>query len=146
MVAWFFMVREELDMTIVVEQFPDDPIIFVNMTEPMDYYKEIPEMFSHILELRETIQDRPKYYLVIDMTGIKADFSEIIFALGEARKTSQKRRPDLPVDMHLVGSGELFELVANALAQLQYGGYSAPLHKTAEEAMNLIQADLAKPN
>jgi hypothetical protein len=131
-------------MTVLVEKSSEEPIITATLTEPMDYYKEMPLMFARILELRDTIQGCPKYYTIIDMTGIKADFSEIVFSLGEARKTSQKRRADLPISLHLVGSGDLFEMVANALAQIQYGGYAAPLHKTRGEALVAIHADMAK--
>jgi hypothetical protein len=99
-------------------------------------------MFARILELRDTIQGSSKYYAVISMAGIKAGFSDIVFSLGEARKTSQKRRPDLTVNVHLIGTGDLFEMVANALSQSQYGGYSAPLHTSISDALAAIRADL----
>ncbi len=131
-------------MTIVVEKYSAEPIIVAALTEPMDFYKEMPPMFERILELRDTIQGCPKYYTIINMTGIKVNFSEMVFSLGEVRKASQKRRPDLPIGLHLVGSGELFEMAAKAMAQLQYGGYAAPLHASLEEALKAIRAELAK--
>ncbi len=131
-------------MTIVVQRCPDEPILVASMEEPMDFYQEIPTMFAQILKLRDTIQGCPKYYVIIDMARIKADFSEIVFCLGEARKASQKRRADFPIGLHLVGGGEIFEMVAHALAQIQYGGYAAPLHATAEEAMKAIQTEIRK--
>ena len=130
-------------MTITVEKYPDEPIIVATMTAPMSFYQEMPGMFAQILRLRDTIRGCSKYYAIIDMTGIKANFPEILFSLGEARKASQKRRPDLPIGLHLVGSGELFEMVANALSQIQYGGYNAPLHKTIEAALKAVRADMA---
>lgn len=78
------------------------------------------------------------------MTGIKASFSKIVFTLGEARKASQKRHPEFPNKLHFVGSGEIFEITVNALAQIQYGGYSAPLHANTEEVLSAIYADLGK--
>ncbi len=131
-------------MTIDVEKYPDGPIIVATMKEPMDFYKEIPDMFARILELRDTIQDYPMYFTIVDMTGIKADFSEIVFSLSEARKAIQQRRPEFPNSVHLVGSGRLFELASNALAQAQYGEYSAPLHSTMEDALNVVRADINK--
>ena len=131
-------------MTILVEKYADDPIIVATMAEPMDFYQEIPNMLARILELRDTIQGCPKYYAIIDMTEVKADFSEIVFSLGEMHKVGQKRRPEFPVGLHLVGSGDVFGLVASALAQLQYGGYSAPLHTNTEEALKAIRADMGK--
>jgi len=131
-------------MTITVEKFQDEPVIMATMTDPMNFYQEIPDMFAQILELRDSIQGHSKYYTIIDMTGIKADFSEIVFSLGEARKASQQRRPDLPNQVHLVGSGDLFEMVAKALAQIQYGGYSAPLHANTEEALEAVRVNQSK--
>jgi len=78
------------------------------------------------------------------MTGIKPNFSEIVFALNQARQTSKKRRPEFPMVLNLVGSGELFELVANALAQTQYGEYSAPLQTSIEKALEAVRADLGR--
>ena len=130
-------------MTIIVEKLPDEPIIVATMSEPMDFYNEMPQMFARILELRDTIQGSPKYYCIIVMTGIQVDFGEIVFSLNEVRKTSAKRRPDLPISLHLVGAGDLFEMVANALSQRQYGGYAAPLHFTAEEALAAVRAQIS---
>jgi hypothetical protein len=131
-------------MTITVEKYPNDPIIVATMKEPMDFYQQIPDMFARILELRDNLQGYKKYYVIINMTGIKADFSEIVFSLGEARKTSQKRRPDMAISLHLVGAGDLFEMVANALSQIQYGGYTAPLHASSEEALKAIRSEMEK--
>ena len=132
-------------MTLHIEKLPDAPIIVATLSDPMDFYQEIPQMFARILELRDTLQPvPPKYYPVIVMTGIKAGFTEIVFSLGEARKTSQKRRPDTAASVHLVGAGDLFEMVANALGQRQYGGYAAPLHSSKEEALSAIRAELAR--
>ncbi|MBN2548649.1 MAG: hypothetical protein JXB15_05810 [Anaerolineales bacterium] len=130
-------------MTVLVEKLPDEPIIVADLIEPMDYYKDIPEMFARIVELRDTIVGCSKYYAIIDMSGIKADFSEIVFSLSEARKASKRRLVEFPVSVHLVGTGDLFEMVANAAAQVQYGGYKAPLYKTRQEALDAIHTDLA---
>ena len=131
-------------MTVVVEQYQDQPIIIATLSEPVDYRQEVPDMLSRILELRDTLTGCSKYYIILDMTGIKPSFSEIVFSLGEARKASQKRRPELPSKVHLIGSGELFEMLANALAQIQYGGYAAPLHATFDDALKSVLADQAK--
>ena len=128
-------------MTVVVEQYQDHPIIIATISEPVDYRQDIPDMFTRILELRDTLKSYSKYYTIVDVTGIKPNFSELLFSLGEARKASQKRRPEFPNEIHMVGSGELFEMAANALSQIQYGGYTAPLHANVEEALNAIRAN-----
>lgn len=130
-------------MPIHVEKQPVEPIIVANFTEPVDYYSEIAGMFARILELRDTIQGGHKYYVIVDLCGLKPNFNEIVYSLSEARRASMKRRPDLLVSLHLVGSGTLFEMVANALSQRQYGGYAAPLHLTAAQALEAIHAEIA---
>ena len=132
-------------MPITVEQLPDEPIIVATMREPIDYTKETPPMFARMLAIRdaELVGNFDEYYVVIDMIGIKPNFSEIVFALNEARKTGQQRRPDMPMSLNLVGSGDLFEMVANALAQTQYGEYKAPLQSTLEKSLRAIRAKIA---
>jgi len=130
-------------MPIHVEKLADEPIIMATYENPIDYYTEMATMFARILALRETITDSPKYYVIIDMTDIHPGFSEIVHSLGEASKASKQRRADLPISLHLVGTGSLFEMIANALGQRQYGGYTAPLHTTLTEALAAIRAEIA---
>ena len=126
-------------MTVAVEKLQDQPVILASFSEPVNYDKDFPSMFARILELRDTLQGFAKYYTVIDLTGLKPSFSELVFSLGEARKASKQRRADLPNEIHLVGSGDLFEMASKALSQMQYGGYSAPLHASVEEALKAIR-------
>lgn len=132
-------------MSIVVEKLPGEPIIVATLSEPMNYAKEIPTMFSRILEIRDTIVDSPKYWLIIEMSRIKPDFDDIMFSLGEARKASKQRRPDMPISLHMVGFGGLFKMVANAMSQHQYGGYAiTPLHLSLSEALDAIHAEIGR--
>ena len=131
-------------MPITVERYQDQPIIIATITEPIDGDRDFLDMFARILGIRDTIQGYPKYYTIIDMTRFAPSFSEFFFALVEARKASQKRRPEFPNEIHLVGSGELFRLASNALGQVQYGGYTAPLHANIDEALNAVRANQAK--
>lgn len=129
-------------MTIQVEKLPDEPIIVATFTNPMNYYAELPVMFNRIIELRDTLVGYAKYYVIIDISRVTADFSEIVFALGEVRKASQKRRADLPISLHMVGVGEIVQMIVNAMPQFQYGGYVAPLYSTLEQALEAIRKDI----
>jgi hypothetical protein len=129
-------------MTITVERLPNEPIIVATFAEPMRYDAEVPAMFARILELRETIINSPKYYVLIDITAVKPGFNEVMFSLSEVRKASQKRRPDLPISLHLAGEGDLFSLLAKSMSQMQYGSYIAPLHPSADEALKSIRAQI----
>jgi hypothetical protein len=76
-------------MPVAVEKYQDQPIIMASFTEPVDYYKNFHSMFTRILDLRNAIQGAPKYYTIIERTGLKPSFSELVFSLGETRKASQ---------------------------------------------------------
>ena len=130
-------------MTIQVDKLPKEPIIIAAFINPVDYQTQVPAMFARILELRDAIVDSPRYYVIIDMSHLKPGFGDIVFSLGEARKASMLRRPDIVISLHLVGSGDLFEMVAGALSQMQYGGYGAPLHKSIEEALAAVRAEIS---
>jgi hypothetical protein len=129
-------------MSITIEKLPDEPIVTVVFKDPVNFYAEVAPAFARIVEIRDNLVGVSKYYMIVDLTGIKPSFGDIVHTLGEARKAGEHRRADLPANMHLVGRGELFEMVANALGQRQYGGYSAPLHRTYEEALSAIRADI----
>jgi hypothetical protein len=129
-------------MPIVVERLPHEPIILATFSEPVDYNAEVPAMFAQILELRDTIVGSPKYYVLIDISRVKPNFSEVTFALGEVRKASMKRRADLPISLHLAGEGGLFNLLAKSMSQMQYGSYVAPLHPNVPEALGIIRSQI----
>ncbi|MCJ7432003.1 MAG: hypothetical protein MUO77_00805 [Anaerolineales bacterium] len=130
-------------MPITVEKLSGEPIIVATFTEPMNYIAEVPSMFSRILELRDTIEDSLKYWVIIEMSGIKPDFDDVMFSLGEARKASKQRRSDMPISLHMVGTGGLFKMIASAMSQHQYGEYTTPLHLSLSEALDVIRTDIS---
>jgi len=129
-------------MTVTVEKLPDGPIIVVTFREPMDYHTEVGPAFHKIVEIRETITGFPKYYVIFDLAAIKPGFSDVVHSLSESRIASSQRRPDFPVNLHLVGHGRLLELVTEAMKQRQYGEYAFPLHLTLQEALDAIRDDM----
>jgi hypothetical protein len=130
-------------MPIEVVKLPDEPIITVTFSEPVDFAEEIGPAFKQILSLRDTIHGCSRYFAVFDASAIKVSFHDVILALGEARNASRKRRPDLQLSLALVGSGGLLEMAANAMGQKQYGGYKMALFTSLDEALAAIHAQLA---
>lgn len=130
-------------MTITVNRLPDGPIIVATYREPMDWHKEVPEMFEQIFTLRDTFEGCPKYYVIIDVSAVKVGFSEMVTALGEVRSASKRRRADMPIQLSMVGSGTLIQFASKALGQQQYGEYHTPLHASLDEALHAIRADIA---
>lgn len=130
-------------MTVTVNKQPDGPIILATFQEPMDWHTEVPAMFAQIFAIRDTFEDCPKYYAIIDVSAVKIGFGEMVSALGEVRAASQKRRPDMPIQLSMVGSGSLIEFAAKAMKQQQYGEYHSPLYSSCEKALEAIYADIA---
>jgi hypothetical protein len=130
-------------MTISVETLLDGPVILASYQEPMDWHKEIPEMFEQVLALRNTFEGCPKYYLIIDVSAVKVGFGEVVFTLGEVRAASKKRRADMPISLSFVGTGSLVEFTSKAMQQYQYGEYRVPLYTTLDKALDAIRADVS---
>jgi hypothetical protein len=130
-------------VTITVNKQPDGPIILATFEEPVDWHTEVPDMFAQIFALRDTFEGCPKYYVIIDVSAVKVGFGEMVSALGEVRAASKKRRPDMPIQLSMVGSGSLIEFAAKAMQQSQYGEYHSPLYTSVEKALEVIHADIA---
>ena len=130
-------------MTITVEKLPGEPIVIATYQEPIDWQKEIPEMFEQILVLRDTFEGCPKYYAILDLRAIKIGFSEMVLTMGEARKAGKKRRPDMPVSPSLIGSGPIIRLASKAMEQQQYGEYRVALYTSLDKALDMIRAEIA---
>ncbi|MBN1313496.1 MAG: hypothetical protein JXB30_18965 [Anaerolineae bacterium] len=130
-------------MTIIVEKLPDGPVILASYQEPMNWEKETPDMFEQIFAIRDTFEGYPKYYTIIDVSAVKVGFGEMVLALGEVRKASKRRRPDMPIRISLVGSGNLVELASKAMEQHQYGEYRVPLYTSLDKTLDDIRADIA---
>lgn len=130
-------------MPITVDKLSDEPIIVSTFTEPINYDTDLSEMFSKILEFRDKIENSPKYYAVMDISRIKPGFSDIVLSLGEVRKVSKKRRADIPINLHLVGDGDFFSILAKAMTQTQYGNYTARFHSSLSKALDIIRAEIS---
>jgi hypothetical protein len=130
-------------MTINIEKLSDGPIIVATYLEPMDWLREVPEMFEQIFNLRDTFEGCPKYYTVIDVSAVKVGFREVVVTLAEVRKASKRRRPDMPISINLIGSGNLVQLASNAMEQRQYGEYRVPLYTSLDKTLDDIRADIA---
>jgi hypothetical protein len=130
-------------MPVTVSKLPDGPIILVSCQEPMDWHREFRAALEELVRLRDSLEDCPKYYAIIDVTAVTMGFSEVVFALGEVHEISKKHRPDMPVSLSLIGSGGLMELASKAMGQQQYGKYHMPLYTSLDKALEIAHADIA---
>ena len=130
-------------MPIKVNKLTNGPIILARHHEPMDWLMEILEMFEQIFTLRDTFQRCPKYYVIVDVSAVKASFGKMTLTLSEAMKTSHRHRSDMPVNLSLIGSSQQIVFASRALGQQQYREYYMPLYDSVDKALNSIHADIA---
>ncbi len=126
-------------MSIHVEKLQNEPIITVTFEEPINYLAEVPEAFDAILMLRGTITGSTRHYVILDISQIKAGFSEIVLALGEEKRASMLGRHDLPLSLAVVGSGFLSEKAATAIERAQVEAYQIPLFASLDQALAAIR-------
>ena len=79
----------------------------------------------------------------MDVSAVKVRFGEVVLTLGGVRKASKRRRPDMPISLSLVGSGNLVRLASKAMGQKQYGEYRVNLYASLDRALDDVRADIA---
>ncbi|MBN1313495.1 MAG: hypothetical protein JXB30_18960 [Anaerolineae bacterium] len=130
-------------MTITVNKLLDGPIIVATCQEPVNWRQNASEMLEQIVELRDTIEGCPRYYVIIDLSKVEIGFGDVVSALGALRRVSNKRRPDLPASVLLVGTGQLAEIASEAVGLQQYGDYRVQLHTSFDKALDSIRTEIA---
>jgi hypothetical protein len=131
-------------MPIKVEQLPEESIIVATVSEPFDPRQDVPAMFAEFTRLRLAIQG--DVAVILDLSGGKAAFSQVVMALAEASsgiKAGRAAGIDRPPIMIFVGAGILADLASKAMAQRQYGGVKGHLCATQDEAIALAHEILS---
>lgn len=112
----------------------------------MNLREEIPAMFQSYIELSKTLGASPVLYVITDTTDLTSvAFSDLVFVLSESRVMRSHRTDGQSVRLMLVGAGNLFELAAKAMGQLQYGSQWMRLFPTLGDALAAARAELGEP-
>jgi hypothetical protein len=130
-------------MTITVNKQSDGPIVVASCREPVNWQQESVKMLEQIVELRDSIDGYPRYYVVIDLSEIKIGFADIVMALAALRRANEKRRRDMPASVLIIGSGQLAQIASQAVNQQQYGEYRVQMHTSLDKALDTIRAEIA---
>jgi hypothetical protein len=110
----------------------------------VDWHQDATQMLEQLVALRDaTIEGCPRYYAIIDLSTVKVGFSDVVMALGALRRVNQKRRPDMPAYVSLVGSGSILQLISQAVGQQQYGEYHVQMYTDMDKALGNIHIDIA---
>jgi hypothetical protein len=104
-------------MVYSAETFLDESILVVTYSQPFDPAVDTQGAMGELLALMQ--KAKPPYYNIADVRKISLTFSDVVNGMATLRQN-----PNLSdVNFLSVGSGELLELGAKAIAQAQYGGH-----------------------
>ncbi len=120
-------------MTISVEKLSGEPIVLVKTSNPLDASQDVPYLFQ---ELGRVFDESPEQLFdITDASGLKMSFGEMVSALAELTRGehSPLRHPKV-MGYAIVADSGLIQIGAKALGQVQYGGISATVVKTLDEA------------
>jgi len=120
---------------------PNEPIVVATMHEDFNFARDTPAAAQALSEILDSFHE-PVYY-VNDSRALKPDFSSLVTALA------QVTRGDLAVFKHpnireilVVTDSSLLALAAKALQQAQYGGMSASVYGSVDEALDYARGQI----
>ncbi len=126
-------------MPATFQRIPQEPIIVITLRNPFNPLTEMGKLAQGFTPIIAEI-DGP-VYLVIDATGWKLSFSDLVHALDIQARDGISDDPR--VHTIFVGRGLLASLAAKATAQKQYLGRESKLFESVDEALTHIRAQLA---
>jgi hypothetical protein len=133
----------EVNMPFTIEKLPDEPIVFVTMSNPFDVKQDVPQ-FAHQLQAIFDAEPGPLWD-VTDVRGLSVDFSDMV------RGMSMVTRGELAVLRHpkvrrfaIVASNNLILIAAKALGQQQYGAIPVTICESLDEAFAVVRAEIER--
>jgi hypothetical protein len=130
-------------MAISVEKLPDEPIVLVRITNPLDVSRDIPYL---IQELERIFDASPEQLFdITDTIGLNVSFGELVAGMAALTKGKSNvlRHPKVSGYAIVADSG-LVQLGVSALGQVQYGNISAKVVTTLDEAFVVAREALKK--
>lgn len=121
-------------MPPTVEKLPGEPIAIVTHYPP---YKPDQDIVAAEHELAKILAEMQEpLFVITDYSGVDVSFNDLVMSLADAssRTEAASVRSD-KIRLVLVGSSDLVELGASALAQEQYGSVQTPFFKSIDEAL-----------
>lgn len=129
-------------MSVMIQQFPREPIIIARFYEPFDPAKDIAVVVKRLqAELDDT---KDSLYYVADMSAVTVKFSELVRGLAQlfADKTGPYTNPRLRIFM--VSGDQLIAFGIKAAAeQAQYGSVDVSLYASMDSAMTKVRKSIA---
>ncbi len=123
-------------MPVNVETLSPEPIVRATFYPPFDLQADIPVLLADVKQCRERLAQ--PCVVILDVTAVQVDFTEIVFALADAARQIREMRAAhavLPAQYVFVGSGEIVEIAAQAMGQDQYGGIGGQMCASMDEAL-----------
>jgi len=126
-------------MPIDLEPHISEKILVQRYVAPVDLETDMPAAIQAIAEFSQNAQG--DFFVIADTRALPMDFNGLVEVLNLVRR----KLANVPVRFVAVGTGEMVQLAANAIAQKQYGGFEpAKVFATDQEAFAHCLAELQK--
>src|SRR5438105_1255172 len=126
-------------MPILIEKQPDEPIITVLATSPIDFKTEIPPAMREFIAILD--QAAEPVWDITEARNLPINFSEIVAVLGIISRADigVVRHPKL-AGIALIADNDLLRMGMRALGQAQYGSVQVKVFATLEEAFAFVRS------
>jgi hypothetical protein len=129
-------------MTTEITLLPGEPIMINRPDATFSLAKDIPVDSERMLELLDS-SNQP-LYLIIDVTNVKINFSDLITGMAALTKSNRAvfKHPNIK-QIIVVTTSDMLALGAKALKQVQYGGLESQVFPTFDEALAYVRQSIA---
>lgn len=128
-------------MAIEFEEFGNEPILYVTLTEPFSVAEETGPMMARMAAMLDAHPGQ--LYCIYDTSGLTVAFSDMMFGLAEQAKGGAGSVKDNRLFVILVGTDAMITLAAQAMEQSQYGGLHIPLFDNRPDALAYARKSIA---
>ncbi len=126
-------------MPIQFEPNIRERVIILRYVNPVDPERDVPAAIQALADFGRQVQG--VFYAVTDVREFRLTFDTLTESLDMVRRSLV----GIPVRFAVIGSGNLIELAAQAIAQQQYGGFEmAKVFATEAEALAYCRTELGK--
>ena len=126
-------------MPISVKRFPNEPIIMMSVTDPVDFMEELPPAYDQIADLAEGIEGR--IYRITDFSQVDNTVGRLINILVRSSKSQKGSITDPEMRARtqsiLVGTSQFVRMGANILNR-QFG-IELSIFDTVDEALEYVR-------
>ncbi len=127
-------------MPFEVKILPGEPVVFVNLTLPLDMQTGVAQAYAQAIGLAQSMQG--PVYMVSDVSALSFNLNDVIDGMAVLRGMLPKEDR---YHFIAIGSNEMVKFASSAMKQAQYGKIDILLVASLAEALALVHKDMGKP-